>query len=90
MSSVCTHLNTITTDMPTDSDKRGAVCTACLEMDSEWVHLRKCLVCGVVACCDSSPMQHMSRHARDSSHAIVTSMERGEYWRYCYVDDAVV
>ena len=86
----CPHLDTIAADMPAEDDKAGAACGACLEAGSDWVHLRKCLVCGAVACCDSSPMRHMSAHAREASHAIVTSMQPGERWRYCYADDAVV
>ena len=88
--STCTHLDAIAVDMPAEADKGDAVCTACVEGGTEWVHLRRCLVCGTVACCDSSPMRHMSAHAREESHPIVTSMEPGERWRYCYVDEAVV
>ena len=88
--STCTHLDAIAVDMPAEADKDGAVCAACVEGGTDWVHLRKCLVCGTVACCDSSPMRHMSAHAREESHPIVTSMEPGERWRYCYVDEGVV
>ena len=90
MSDQCQHLVTIARDMPTEADKEGAECAACVAGGTEWVHLRECLVCGEIACCDSSPMRHMSRHARAENHAVVTSMEPGETWRYCYVDDAVV
>jgi CPA2 family monovalent cation:H+ antiporter-2 len=50
--------------------------------------LRVCRSCGHIGCCDSSPNQHASKHARASAHPIVTSVEPGEHWSYCYVDDA--
>ena len=90
MSGSCTHLDTIAVDMPAESDKEGAVCAACVKAGTEWVHLRECLVCGEIGCCDSSPMRHASAHAASADHPIVTSMEPGERWRWCYVDEAVV
>ena len=53
------------------------------------MHLRVCRICGHVACCDSSPNQHASHHAAATSHAIVTSVEPGENWSYCYLDDVM-
>ena len=90
MSQQCQHLDTIEQAMPAERDKHGAECAACVREGTDWVHLRKCLACGEIACCDSSPMRHASAHAAAASHAIVTSMERGEGWRWCYVDEAVV
>jgi uncharacterized UBP type Zn finger protein len=52
-----------------------------------WVHLRLCLACGHVGCCDSSKNKHASKHAGVTRHPVVQSFEPGESWRYCYVDD---
>lgn len=65
-------------------------CQQCLQIGSAWVHLRLCLSCGQVGCCDSSPMRHASAHARTVGHPIVQSFEPGENWRWCYVDEAYV
>lgn len=59
-------------------------------MGSPWVHLRLCLGCGHVGCCDSSPNRHARKHAGTTHHAIVQSFEPGEDWRYCFVDDVEV
>jgi hypothetical protein len=81
--SVCTHLDTIAVPKP----ERVEGCEECLAIGSGWVHLRVCRSCGKVGCCDSSPNRHASRHARAVGHPIVTSMEPGENWSYCFVDD---
>lgn len=65
-------------------------CEECLKAGTPWVHLRLCLTCGRVGCCDSSPMKHASRHAHVAGHPIVRSFEPGETWRWCYVDQAFV
>ena len=52
-----------------------------------WLHLRICLECGKVGCCDNSPNRHASAHARTSSHPLIRSLEPGEDWSWCYVDD---
>jgi hypothetical protein len=65
-------------------------CQECLEAGSAWLHLRLCLTCGHVGCCDSSPMRHARRHALGIGHPIVRSFEPGEDWRWCYVDDNYV
>jgi uncharacterized UBP type Zn finger protein len=64
-------------------------CEECLRTGSPWVHLRLCLTCGHVGCCDSSPNRHARRHAGVDGHPIVRSMEPGEDWRWCYVDEAL-
>jgi hypothetical protein len=63
-------------------------CEECLPIGTRWVHLRLCLTCGHVGCCDSSAMRHAREHAGELGHPIVSSMERGEDWRWCYVDEA--
>ena len=65
-------------------------CAECLRLGTAWVHLRLCLTCGQVGCCDSSPMRHARAHAHTVGHPIVQSFEPGESWRWCYVDEAMV
>ncbi|MFJ2950000.1 UBP-type zinc finger domain-containing protein [Streptomyces sp. NPDC087226] len=65
-------------------------CEECLRVHSPWVHLRLCLTCGHVGCCDSSPLKHASRHAAGVGHPVVQSFEPGENWRWCYVDEAMI
>jgi CPA1 family monovalent cation:H+ antiporter len=71
---------------PVEPDTPGE-CGDCVREGSAWVHLRMCLVCGHVACCDSSPRQHASAHFRDSGHVVMRSAEPGESWRWCYVHE---
>jgi hypothetical protein len=68
----------------------ASVCEECLRGGSGWVHLRQCLTCGQVGCCDSSPMRHARAHALAVGHPIVRSAEPGENWRWCYVHQAYV
>jgi len=63
-------------------------CEDCLPLGTPWVHLRLCLTCGHVGCCDSSPMRHAPGHAAGSRHPIVRSFEPGESWRWCFVDES--
>jgi uncharacterized UBP type Zn finger protein len=65
-------------------------CEECLRIGSPWVHLRLCLTCGHVGCCDSSPNRHARRHAYAQAHAIVQSFEPGEDWRWCFFDETFV
>ena len=68
----------------------GTGCAECIALGDEWVHLRMCLTCGAVRCCDSSPNQHASKHAASGGHPIVRSMEPGEDWMWCYVDEVYI
>ena len=61
-------------------------CEECLQTGSPWVHLRLCLTCGHVGCCDSSPERHASRHFDETGHEVMRSAETGEEWRWCFVD----
>ena len=80
----CTHLDSIqVTTLPAPI----AGCTECLQMGSSWVHLRMCMTCGEIRCCDSSPNRHASRHAAAAGHPIARSAEPGEDWSWCYVDE---
>ena len=65
-------------------------CQECLATGTSWVHLRLCLTCGHVGCCDSSPMKHARQHAHAIGHPIVRSFEPGENWRWCYVHEVFV
>ena len=65
-------------------------CEECLRLGTPWVHLRLCLTCGHVGCCDSSPMRHARAHAHMVGHPIVQSVEPGEKWRWCYVHENYV
>ena len=80
----CTHLDSIkVTTLPSPI----AGCVECLKMGSRWVHLRMCMTCGEIRCCDSSPNRHASRHAAADGHPIARSAEPGDDWGWCYVDD---
>jgi Zn-finger in ubiquitin-hydrolases and other protein len=80
----CTHLDEISVLKLPDPI---AGCEECLKIGARWVHLRMCMSCGKIGCCDSSPNRHASRHAREASHAIARSAEPGEEWSWCYVDE---
>ncbi|GHF55789.1 hypothetical protein GCM10010218_41680 [Streptomyces mashuensis] len=65
-------------------------CADCLALGrQDWVHLRLCLACGHVGCCDSSPLKHATAHFHDTSHPVIRSFEPGEEWRWCYVHEIV-
>ena len=68
----------------------GAGCVECLEAGGWWFHLRRCTACGHIGCCDSSPSQHASAHAKQSGHWVITSFEPGEDWFYDYRSDQAV
>jgi hypothetical protein len=88
----CSHTTTFDADgwqEPTPDATDG--CADCQATGQHgWVHLRKCLQCGHVACCDSSPNQHASKHAAAATHPVLRSFEPGESWRWCMVDEALV
>ena len=65
---------------------RAAGCEGCMRMGDEWVHLRVCLECGHVGCCDSSPNRHASKHSDTTGHPMMVSLEPNENWAWCYVD----
>jgi uncharacterized UBP type Zn finger protein len=81
----CSHLDQVQiTELPASVDG----CEDCLRDGGSWLHLRICLTCGHVGCCDSSPGRHASRHADAASHPLIRSLEPGEEWSYCFIDDA--
>jgi uncharacterized UBP type Zn finger protein len=65
----------------------GTGCKECLEVGATWVHLRMCLICGHVGCCDSSKNKHATKHFHETNHPVVQSIEPGESWAWCYVDE---
>jgi Zn-finger in ubiquitin-hydrolases and other protein len=80
----CTHLDhVLVTELPESVDG----CEDCLAIGGQWLHLRICLECGKVGCCDSSPNRHASGHAASSGHPLVRSLERGETWSWCFSDE---
>lgn len=81
----CKHLQA-THDVPA----RTAGCEECMALGDPWVHLRRCLDCGHVGCCDSSKNRHATQHFRTTTHPVVQSFEPGESWRWCYVDKLIV
>jgi uncharacterized UBP type Zn finger protein len=85
MARECTHVDEI---RPVTPSANG--CEECLQLGDRWVHLRLCLICGHVGCCDSSKNRHATRHFHATQHPIIQSFERGENWRWCYVDEMVV
>ena len=79
----CPHVRELKIVPPHDVEG----CEDCLKTGSWWVHLRACLSCGYVGCCDSSPNKHASKHVKATEHPIARSMEPGEDWAYCYIDE---
>jgi uncharacterized UBP type Zn finger protein len=85
--STCTHLGTITvTELP----DAVAGCEDCLREGSVWMHLRICLECGHVGCCDDSPNRHARAHFHGDGHPLMRSLEPGETWSWCFVDDVAL
>jgi uncharacterized UBP type Zn finger protein len=82
----CSHTDQIHEDVVPSAQG----CEDCLRIGDTWVHLRECLSCGHVGCCDSSKNKHAHRHADEAGHPIVKSFEPGEDWRWCFVDEMLV
>ena len=85
MAVACTHLDQIEVAPPESVEG----CEECLKAGDRWVHLRLCLTCGHVGCCDSSPNRHATKHHAASGHPIVRSAQPGEDWCFCYEDEAM-
>ena len=82
MTKQCTHLNHVHSVTPSAEG-----CEECLKTRDRWVHLRLCLTCGHVGCCDSSKNTHATKHFHTTHHPIIQSFEPGEQWRWCYPDE---
>lgn len=81
---LCDHLATAE-GLPALARADG--CEDCLLIGGTWLHLRQCLACGRVGCCDRSPNRHATAHFRAAGHPVIRSVEPGESWRWCYVDE---
>jgi uncharacterized UBP type Zn finger protein len=90
MDEVCAHLQQLEDPARKPVQPSGHGCKECLEIGDGWVHLRLCLSCGHVGCCDSSPNRHARKHAKHDQHPTVRSYEPGEDWAYCFPDDSTV
>ena len=84
MAGQCTHVGTAKKGVKA----RTKGCEECMKLGDTWLHLRMCLECGHVGCCDSSKGRHARAHFNETKHPLIQSAERGEDWRWCYVDEA--
>jgi uncharacterized UBP type Zn finger protein len=78
----CSHL-----DPAVDAPPSGTGCVECLATGGRWVHLRRCVECGHIGCCDNSPGRHATAHFGSTRHPLIQSFEPGEEWFWCYVDE---
>ena len=83
---MCAHIDGI----KTVKHAKKRECDECVKIGGQWVHLRECLICGKVGCCDNSPNKHATAHFHATKHPIISSAEPGEEWCWCYVDEAVL
>ena len=79
---ICSHLDQIRDVKPSTTG-----CEECTKAGERWVHLRMCLTCGHVGCCDTSKNKHATRHFRETGHAIMQSIQPGEDWAWCFIDE---
>jgi uncharacterized UBP type Zn finger protein len=85
--STCTHLDSVkVTQLPEAVDG----CEECLASGDVWLHLRICLECGHVGCCDDSPNRHATKHHHGTGHPIIRSLEPGEVWSWCFIDEVAM
>lgn len=85
MNAQCSHLDQIRDVTPRTPNG----CEECLKTGSDWVHLRECLECGHIGCCDSSPNTHATKHFHATKHPVMKSFQPGENWKWCYVDEVM-
>lgn len=78
----CQHFEKLSAPAAPTSD----VCDRCVAMGDTWVHLRSCLECGTVGCCDNSKNRHARKHWEEHDHPLIRSIELGESWQYCFAD----
>ena len=84
--SCCSHLFEISNVAPKTPDG----CEECLKMGDRWVHLRLCVTCGHVGCCDDSKNKHATKHFHSTNHPLIKSFEPGEDWGWCYIDELFI
>ena len=82
----CGHLAAVADVTPSST----IGCEDCLREGTRWVHLRECLACGHVGCCDNSPRRHATAHFNATSHPLMRSFEPGEDWAWCYLDSLLL
>ncbi|MFP2907297.1 ubiquitin carboxyl-terminal hydrolase 14 [Pyxidicoccus sp. 3LFB2] len=85
MAETCDHM-----EMAGNPEARTDGCEECLKMGDTWVHLRRCLSCGHVGCCDSSRNKHATKHFHQTQHPVIQSFQPGEDWVWCFVDELFV
>ena len=85
--SACQHISRITREQFAKPPNTPNGCEECLAMGDRWVHLRECLACGHVGCCDSSKNKHATKHFQAVRHPVIKSIEPGERWMWCYLDE---
>jgi len=86
----CEHLERIEAGEREAVRPSGHGCEECLRTGDPWVHLRLCLTCGHVGCCDDSPNRHATAHFHATGHSVIKSFEPGEDWAWCYLDETTV
>lgn len=84
-SNTCSHIDGL---QPVPA--AGRVCDQCVAMGDRWVHLRACLSCGRVGCCDESKNTHATKHYHETAHPLIQSLEPGDNWIWCYVDEVAM
>ena len=72
------------------TEPTGNECETCVQQGDTWVHLRMCMTCGYVGCCDSSKNKHARKHYMRNDHPVIRSVELGEHWRYCYIHNEML
>ncbi|MCU1459380.1 MAG: hypothetical protein JWL73_3472 [Actinomycetia bacterium] len=82
----CVHLDRLA---PVDPEPSADGCEECLRMGDTWLHLRICLTCGHVGCCDESRNRHATKHYRALGHPVIRSFQPGESWTWCYIDQVM-
>ena len=87
MAASCEHLSSLG---PPVEPHTPEGCEECLAQGTDWVHLRLCLTCGHVGCCDSSPEKHATKHFHKTQHPVIQSFEPDEYWKWCYIDQILM
>lgn len=83
----CKHVNQVDLGKK-EGNTEG--CEECEKIGDQWVHLRLCLTCGHVGCCDSSKNKHGTKHFQSTNHPIIKSYEPGESWKWCYIDQIYI
>jgi uncharacterized UBP type Zn finger protein len=87
---MCSHLRKLTSSRREPVAPSAHGCQECLEQGDAWVHLRLCMTCGHVGCCDDSPNRHATQHFHRTRHPVIKSFEPGEDWAWCYADDELL